>query len=320
MPAKSLRWSDVFPGAIALAVVLALVFAVLKYARVGRVRGDTVSLFASTGAARGVMAGTTEVWLEGQKVGMVKDVGFRPIGIDSARRIILELEVSKDALRYLRRDSYGQIRAGGNLIGAQVISLSAGTNAAGPITEDDTIPMRGQGDTEAVSAQLALASKEFPAIIANIKTLGTHLDSARGTAGAVLNDDHGARELGRFTGQASGLMTRARSGEGTIGLFMRGDVMARARSAMARADTLRQLVSSGETSIGRFRRDSTLLRQVADTRAELSIVQALLAEPRGTAGRVLADSAAQQELARVTREMGLLFEDVKKNPMRYIAF
>ena len=320
MPAKSLRWSDVFPGAIALAVVLALVFAVLKYARVGRVRGDTVSLYASTGAARGVMAGTTEVWLEGQKVGMVKDVGFRPIGIDSARRIILELEVSKDALRYLRRDSFGQIRAGGNLIGAQVISLSAGTNAAGPITEDDTIPMRGQGDTEAVSAQLALASKEFPAIIANIKTLGTHLDSARGTAGAVLNDDRGARELGRFTGQASGLMARARSGEGTIGLFMRGDLMARAQRAMARADTLRQLVSSGETSIGRFRRDSTLLRQVADTRAELSIVQALLAEPRGTAGRVLADSAAPQALARVNREMGILFDDVKKNPMRYIAF
>jgi hypothetical protein len=101
---------------------------------------------------------------------------------------------------------------------------------------------------------------------------------------------------------------------------MRGDLMARAQSAMARADSIRQLVSSGETSIGRFRRDSTLLRQVADARAELSIVQALLAEPRGTAGRVLADSAAQQELARLNREMGLLFEDVKKNPMRYIAF
>ena len=79
-------------------------------------------------------------------------------------------------------------------------------------------------------------------------------------------------------------------------------------------------MSSGETSLGRFRRDSTLLRQVADVRAELSIVQALLAEPRGTAGRVLADSAAQMELGRMTREMGLLFEDIKRNPMRYLAF
>ena len=91
---------------------------------------------------------------------------------------------------------------------------------------------------------------------------------------------------------------------------------------LARADSVRALVAQPDprTSIGRFRRDSTLLRMVDSVRAEIAVVQQLLAEPRGTAGRVMLDSALVRELGRTGREIDALAADVKRNPLRYISF
>ena len=102
--------------------------------------------------------------------------------------------------------------------------------------------------------------------------------------------------------------------------IMNGDLAARAQRVMARADSVRTLVGSPNTSLGRLRRDSTLVAEVNDIRGELTEVRAALAESRGTAGRVLHDSAAFSALGEVHREMTLLVEDLKKHPLRYSPF
>ena len=320
MPDSRLRWADMVPGALALLVIALMVIGVMKYARVGGVRGDTTRLYATASEARGVIAGTTEVWLLGQKVGVVRDVDFREIAVDTTRRLLLELEVKESALRFLRQDSDAQIRAGGSLIGAPVVYLSAGTPSAGPVEKRDTLGLRPQQDAEGVTSQIALASREFPAIIANVKTIGTQLDGARGTMGAMLGDGPGSRELERFGSNASSLAARATRGSGTLGLAMRGGLPARAGRAMATADSIKRLLSSGTGTYGRFTRDSTLLREVAAVRAELSIVSALMAQPAGTAGRIVHDSALFVMVGRAQREMGVLFDDIKEHPLRYLRF
>ena len=321
MPDSRLRWSEITPGALALLVIALLVIGVMKYARVGGVRGDTTTIYASTAEARGVIAGTTEVWFLGQKVGVVRDVDFREVAVDTTRRLLLELEVKESLLEFLRQDSDAQIRAGGSMIGAPVVYLSAGTEAAGPVGKRDTVGLRPQLDTEDITSRIALASREFPAIIANVKQIAAQVEGARGTAGAILADDGpGTRELGRFSSSASSLVSRATRGSGTLGLAMRGDLPGRARQATARADSIRTLVSSGSGTFGRFSRDSTLLREIAAVRAELSIVSALMAKPEGTAGRFVHDSALFVTMARAQKEMGVLFDDIKRRPMRYLAF
>jgi hypothetical protein len=89
---------------------------------------------------------------------------------------------------------------------------------------------------------------------------------------------------------------------------------------MARADSVRALLASDRTSFGRFRRDSTLLREVADIRNEIDIVRARMASPDGTLGRLRADSAVFDALAGVQREMAALFADIRRRPLRYIRF
>ena len=49
-------------------------------------------------------------------------------------------------------------------------------------------------------------------------------------------------------------------------------------------------------------------------------MRASLAESRGTAGRVLHDSAVFDALGEVHREMALLVADLKKHPLRYSPF
>jgi hypothetical protein len=89
---------------------------------------------------------------------------------------------------------------------------------------------------------------------------------------------------------------------------------------MAQVDSLRALLASDATAVGRFRRDSSLLRSVEDVRNEVAITRALLGEPRGTAGRVLRDSAFVRQLAGAERELDSLFADIKARPLRYWPF
>jgi hypothetical protein len=89
---------------------------------------------------------------------------------------------------------------------------------------------------------------------------------------------------------------------------------------MARADSIRALLASDKTSLGRFRKDSTLLREVADVRNELDIVRARLTSPTGTLGRAHTDSALFAGVFSAQREMTLIMADVHRRPLRYIHF
>jgi len=126
--------------------------------------------------------------------------------------------------------------------------------------------------------------------------------------------------LSATAAQVARLRNRLTNGRGTVGLVMSGGLGTRASRVLARTDSVRALMSSSSASIGRFRRDSTLLAEVADIRNELTIVRAMMDEPRGTAGRIVHDSAIVSALGEAQREMGLLIADMKKHPFRYNPF
>jgi hypothetical protein len=89
---------------------------------------------------------------------------------------------------------------------------------------------------------------------------------------------------------------------------------------MARADSVRTLLSSNRTSFGRFRRDSALMREVADIRNEGDTLRARMSSPAGTIGRAHSDSALVNALAGMHREMTLIMADIVRRPLRYIHF
>jgi phospholipid/cholesterol/gamma-HCH transport system substrate-binding protein len=317
--ARPLAWSDVRGGAFAAAAIVLVALATLKYSRLGTLHGDTMRLYAHVGEARGLLVGS-EVWLSGQKIGKVIDIHFRPPSeTDTSARIEIGMEVLAAHRAALHRDAVAQIRAGGSFIGAPVVYINPGTMKAGAIQPGDTVTTHPQADVEGAGGQMSVATREFPVIIGNVKVLAAQLQGTRGTVGAFMNGPGGAAQLARSQALAAQLGARL-SGAGTVGRFMKGGLTSHAQVILARADSVRALLASPNTSLGRFRKDSTLLAEVADIRDQLAVVRAELDQSRGTAGRVLHDSAITNALGEAQQQMTLLFADIKKHPLRYLVF
>ena len=319
--ARRLAWSNVRGGLIAIAVIVGVAAATLKYARVGALRGDRMRLYAAVGAARGVLKGS-EVWLLGQKVGKITDIRFRSPGeSDTTSRVLIEMEVLEKYRASLHRDAEAQVRTGGSVIGAMVVYLTPGSAGAPPIRDGDTLHAKPQSEVESAASRFGAVTRELPAIMTNMKTIVAELRSTRGAAGALLRANAVDRGPLQTAGrELASLRRRLDDGRGSLGPMMNGGLGPRAARVMARADSVRALVGSSSASLGRFRKDSTLIAEVADIRDELGAVRASLAESRGTAGRVLHDSAVFDALGDVHREMALLVADLKKHPLRYSPF
>ena len=321
MPSPSrLRWRNLAFGVASGVVVLTLAALIMIYGRVGSLRGKTYQLYVTTDAARGVIRGT-EVWLDGQKVGLVKNVDFRGASASVKERLVLSLEVLDAVRSQVRADSRVRIRAGATLIGDQVVYITSGTAKNPVVGAGDTLHSGMQSDIESATSNAAIAMKEFPAIVANVKLLAAELQSAQGTIGSLTGMPKDA-SFAALRAKSERVMRRLSSSSGTLSLALSDSALLRARvqRAMAQADSIRQLLASDSHSLGRFRKDSTLMRDVADIRTELDRVRSLLGRQDGTIGRLRTDSALVRAVHRDFAALDSLFADLKKHPLRYIAF
>ena len=118
------------------------------------------------------------------------------------------------------------------------------------------------------------------------------------------------------------LTTRTLHGPGTFGRAMspEGRLRAVAGEVMAQVDSVRRLVGTPTTSLGRFRRDSTLLTTVSTLRNDVADLASLAQAPDGTTGRLRGDSALREQLTRTRGELDALIVDLKRNPLRYVVF
>jgi phospholipid/cholesterol/gamma-HCH transport system substrate-binding protein len=313
---RHLHWSELTGGIIAAAVIAAITLAVLLFARVGGVHGKKVTLYVVTAEAPGILAGT-EVWLAGQKEGVVKDVTFRPPTAPQSERVLITTEFLRDALPNVRRDSYAQIKPGGALIGTLVVAISPGTATAPPLGDGDTVYARHRAAVASLSEDIGAIGPQFAALGAATKELADKINRPIGTIGNYRAS--GLADLPDVSAGMSSLSARA-SGNGTIGRAIRGDLQSRASHAMAAADSIRTLMASNRGSLGRFRRDTTLVSNATFVLAEVDSLRALLADPVGSIDAAHSDSALTLQLARTHTLLAALIKDAKSHPLRYIRF
>jgi MlaD protein len=315
--ASRVSWSDLKIGVTAVIALVALVVSILVFAQVGALHGDTKTIYVTTANANGVLSGT-EVWLAGQKVGLVKGIRFRPVTSDTLQRLVIESEILAGRMELLRRDSYADIRPGGNLIGSSVIYLSAGTTRAPAIRDGDTLATRLSSSTAGTGALVDTLGARLTALAdANRKLLGRLSDPVN-NIGAFRT--RGIAQLESARGIASSIGDRATRGSGSIGLAYRGAVPERIGRVFAEKDSIMLLLSSGRGNVGRFRRDSTLPHQIASVRGSLDSLRALISNPYSEVARLRTDTTLKDEMIRVRIQLDSLMRDMKKHPMKYISF
>ena len=314
--ARQLHWRELKGGMIAVAVITALTVGVLLFARVGGLHGKKVTLYVVTAEAPGILSGT-EVWLAGEKEGIVRDVSFRPATVPELERILIRTELLAEALPSVRRDSYAQIKPGGSLIGTLVVSISPGTMAAPPLHDGDTIHARPRAQVVDLSEDIGTIGPEFAALGAATKALADNLGRPVGTFGNYRAS--GLPDLADVNAGMSSLSRRA-TGKGTISRSMSGNLQTRASHAMAAADSIRALVSSNKGNIGRFRRDTTLVTNASHVLAEVDTLRGLLSDPVAAIAAAHSDSVLVRQLDRTHIVLASLIKDVKSHPLRYIRF
>jgi phospholipid/cholesterol/gamma-HCH transport system substrate-binding protein len=315
------RWRDLSIGLISAVGVIAAAALILTFGRVGSLHGKTLTIYVTTSAARGVIRGT-EVWLDGQKVGLVRDINFRAPSVPRHERLVLALSVVAAAQPHLRLDSKIDIRPGATLIGDQVVFMSSGSAKMRAITDGDTIHSLDQSDMETVTSDFSAAARDFPPILENVKLLTAQLQSAEGTLGAF-GIDMDTPEMTRLRTKTMRLMARLSDTSSMLATAIGAGndlIKDRAIRAMARVDSIRALLASDQHALGHFRRDSSLVREVGELRTEMQRLQDLAASPNGTIGRIRSDSAITRGIHRDLTSLDSLFADLKKHPLRYIAF
>lgn len=315
--ARQLHWRELTTGIVFAAVIGGLVVLTFLFARVGALHGKKITLYVVSDDATGVLAGT-EVWLGGMKEGIVTDVSFRPPSTDTLERVLITTQLLKDALPNVRRDSYAQIRPGGSLIGAVIVYISAGTAPSPALHDGDTVRVRVSSAISNLASDVGTIRPEVAALIAQVQELNTKRASTSGTVGSFTA--HGLPQMPEVTARMSRIANKGMQGNGTIGLAMRTNLMGRATRAMAGADSIRALMASGKGSLGRFKRDTTLITQVTGLMSEMDSVSAKMFDPLGSIVRSHSDSALGRALIRNRALLDSLVKDAKKHPFRYISF
>ncbi len=312
-------WRDLTPGLIVSVLLIVAAIGILRFARVGALHGDTMALVVLAGDA-GELANGSEVWIAGQKVGLVEKIDFREPGSDTAYRLRLELSVLAHARPLLRTDSRARIAPGGSLLGASVLALSVGSATAPSLSDGDTILAVGRAVVSTFTEGLEEVREPLTALRENVVAMTSEFGTHDGTLGAILNGDASTQAV-RLAGAIDAMYSNASSKRGTVALAM-NDAALRKRlvATSARADSLRQLLASNAGSLGRFRRDSTLVRQIAEVRDEVSILKTLVSSTDGTIGRARTDSAITVGLSALEAELARLVDDIKRRPLRYLIF
>jgi phospholipid/cholesterol/gamma-HCH transport system substrate-binding protein len=312
---RQIDWKELTGGIIAVAVIVGLTLAILVYARVGGLRGKKVTLYVVTNEAKGVLAGT-EVWLAGNKQGLVKDVSFRPPTTDPLERLIIKTEFLEDALPNVRRDSYAQVRPAGSFIGSTIVYIEVGSQSSPQLHDGDTVHTRRKGRISALAGDITRIGPELSALSANISELNARMKNPTGTIGSARA--RGIPRMPDISARMSRLAAKATQGSGTMALASRTNLMARASHSMAAADSIQTLMSSNKSSLGRFRRDTTLVTKAKGVLAELDTLRSFAANPVGTIAAAHSDSVLSRELNQTHALLDSLIKDIKKRPKRYI--
>lgn len=307
-------WTNLLPGLAILAVIILIALGVLTFAGVGQIRGKKIHLYLATSQARGLLRGS-EVWIAGQKAGLVDGVEFGPPMGDSTGRIVIAFSVRARDAQQIRNDSRADIRAGASIIAPVVVYLEAGTPGSPAVKDGDTLRTVAASDFASATARLGAAKQNLDPIMRDARAVIASVKNPNGTVGAALRDRDGG-QVARLRAQVARLRDRMAAGSSPA----RSALLARASSALARTDSVRELLNSPSSSFGRFSRDSTLGAAIAGIRDELATVQSRLADAKGSENRFKSDSALTRALAQARREMTLLFDDIRRRPHRYIAF
>jgi hypothetical protein len=317
---ENVPWRQLLPGLAALGALVAGALFVLTQMRVGQLTGTMFTLYALADEARGVLKGS-DVWLAGQRVGVIKEVSFRASESTAHDEILLKLHILEKHSSLVRRDSRAEVIRGARLIGNPVLQLGVGSSGSPSLAEGDTLRISPQFDTELLVSRVDEMSLQVPSLLSDLQTLGrsaTQLDTVFRSFLSVSDTSSIAALLGVFSDELGA--TAEAFSRGTLGMFSRDT---RLRSTIGSVRSGSQALVTRYSTIaapGSGIADPALLaalQRVVQQFAEFSSAASLRADDYATGAKARALSL---EIDRLTAALRSLSADARAHPLRYMIF
>lgn len=242
---------------------------------------------------------SSRVKLRGVEVGNVRDITLE------ADRVKVEIAIESEYTSMIPENSVAEIGAAG-LMGGMEISIIQG-DAERCIKEGATIEGRMKPDmlgsladkgtelidglnttVESINDLLGGNSQNITALISNLESATKSIDSILATSAPNINQAVG--DLGRFTATLADNTERVDSMLSNLNNF------------------------SGELA------DADIVNKLTATVASLNDVLAAIENGEGSVGKLVNDEELYNSLTTAGDNLGLLLEDLKANPMRYVHF
>ena len=299
--------------------MVAATAAVLIFGRLGTVHGSTMRLYLATNRASGVIPGT-EVWLDGVRVGAVRWVRFQPPTVDTARRLLIALDVIETVRPHIRRNTRAILEPGSGQLGAPVVQLSGADPLVPTIADGDTMISSNPHELRLAREQIAIAAQSLPVVLDNIQAVRDQVVSQSGTIGAI-GSEGDIRSLRALRAQAARLTRDTAYRHGTLALVLSAGFADRTHSVLAKADSLMRRPTA---PLGPMRPGGSaqhLTRSLDQMDGELSTLSARLDQMHGpTATDSATMTSLRDQITESRDRLHSLMADVAHRPLRYMSF
>lgn len=285
---RSLAWSELKIGFLALAAVFLAVFMIFLVGDQGggwfareyhlKTRFDNVMGLKEGGLVR----------VGGVEVGQIHQMQF----VGAQIEVVVELAQSmQDRVTSESRATIGSL----SLLGEGVVDITASTRGT-PLQEWAYVPSTGQAPPLGeVAAGASEGLEELTTILRGIR-------EGKGTMGKLVTDEAVYRELSSLLGAADRVVSSVNRGRGTLGQLLNDPSAYKAlRASLEDLQATTRRINAGQGSLGRLLHDEAFARSLTSTTKNLDEVTARISRGEGTAGKLVTDDALYDRLAGVSR-------------------
>lgn len=312
----AMRWMQLRVGLVAVAVLAALGFTILRLDAVGSFFGSPVEFTVRLGDGLGLRVGS-QVTVAGLPAGLVTRLSVTPARHDSSTVVAARIRMNAEQFALLRENTRSRVRALG-LLGDRLLDFTPGSPNRKALRPIDTLDVESFAELGDLFSAADTALRAVTAVSADIRLVAGRLKKGEGTAGRLFTDAALYDSLLRTVRRADAVLAQVQGGQGTLGRLLRDTTLygSVTRAAIA-LDSAGSLLNDRDGVIARLQRDTAFYSRLRRATIGVDSLVRGLNAGRGTAGQLLVERELYDRLLRATAALDSLAADVRRNPARY---
>jgi phospholipid/cholesterol/gamma-HCH transport system substrate-binding protein len=313
---KFITWDQLKVGAMIVIALAIIVVAVVKLGEAANLFTHHYDLVTLLPNANGLREGGS-VTVAGQLAGVVKRIEFLPPDGDTARNLLVVMEMDAELRDQVRGDSRVKLKSLG-LLGDKVLDISPGTPRYAVLSAGDTVPNLPTLDYEQVIEKASAAVGDLVLLTHDLRSITTGMANGEGTMGQLLTNRSLYDQLTTSLTAMNQLLARMQKPNGTLGRLIDDPTLYdNLASVTVHLDSVLTQMQSTDGTMGRLLHDDTLYTRLLGAATAADSVLGLATHGNGFAARILTDQKLYDQLNKTLTDLNAILEELRTNPQKY---